>query len=111
MDHWSASRAQETGLRSSTQRRLFREVEAREVDRFELLWDLVVVSASHIMAEAAMEELSAITIARFLITFLGVIGIWQDLRRFHNASGHDDLLQVRSSAVADDAELGRSAAI
>jgi len=38
----------------------------------ELLYDLVIVSAMHLLAEAAMEDLSGITIARFLVLFLCV---------------------------------------
>ena len=59
----------------------------------ELLYDLVIVSAMHLLAEAAMEDLSGITIARFLILFLAIFSVWADIRRFANASGHDDIFQ------------------
>lgn len=52
----------------------------REASRFELFGDLLMVGVVHQLAEAAVEEVSGRSVARFILTFGPAWAMWSDLR-------------------------------
>lgn len=73
--------------------KLYREAEERVPSRFELFLDLIYVSIIHQLADAASEEPTGASVARFVLTFFPSWSIWLDARNFFNVSGQDDVFQ------------------
>ncbi|ORX35876.1 bacterial low temperature requirement A protein-domain-containing protein [Kockovaella imperatae] len=72
--------------------RIYREASPREVNRFELFFDLLFVAIIHIQAEAAVDEPGGPAVLRFVLTFWPSWSIWEEARKYANVSGTDDLL-------------------